>query len=130
MLRAKSMLRSAGEAFSSRHHDVDYFPSYEMIMLSPRSEVFDPDRRHVADRAVAEITRRFMKLYLGLEGTAPEGYFEAWYLEAHPDVEQAVREAQFTTGFDHWVQYGRAEGRRLHLPERDGQTPIAEPPSR
>lgn len=130
MLRAKSMLRSAAESFSSRHRDVDYFPSYEMVMLSPRASVFDPDCRHVADRVVAEITRRFMALYLGLEGTAPEGYFEAWYLEAHPDVELAVREAVFTTGFDHWVQYGRAEGRRLRLPEREGQTPIAEPPSR
>lgn len=54
----------------------------------------------------------------------------AWYLEAHPDVELAVRQADFTTGFDHWVQYGRAEGRRLRLPERDGQAPIAEVPIR
>jgi SAM-dependent methyltransferase len=37
---------------------------------------------------------------------------EQFYLEAYPDVRRAVREGIFADGLEHWLRFGRAEGRR------------------
>lgn len=42
---------------------------------------------------------------------APEGFDEAWYLGRHPDIREAVERGDFTSGLDHYLRYGRAEGR-------------------
>jgi hypothetical protein len=36
---------------------------------------------------------------------------EAWYLDAFPDVREAVAAGVFESGLDHWLQFGKAEGR-------------------
>ncbi len=36
---------------------------------------------------------------------------EAAYLAVHADVQAAVGRGEFTSGFDHWMKFGRAEGR-------------------
>lgn len=35
----------------------------------------------------------------------------AWYLKAHPDVAEAVRNGTLASGWTHYELYGRAEGR-------------------
>lgn len=41
-----------------------------------------------------------------------EQFNEAWYLNAYPDVASAVREGFFESGWRHYLQHGRAEGRQ------------------
>src|ERR1017187_9861385 len=36
---------------------------------------------------------------------------EAWYLQAYPDVAEAVRDGVVPSGLTHYVKYGRDEGR-------------------
>jgi predicted SAM-dependent methyltransferase len=36
---------------------------------------------------------------------------EHFYLAANPDVAMAIRDGRFATGYEHYVQFGRAEGR-------------------
>ncbi len=40
---------------------------------------------------------------------------DAWYLEAHPDVAEAVRRRAFSSGLEHFARHGRAEGRAYRL---------------
>lgn len=42
---------------------------------------------------------------------APERFDEAWYLNAYPDVADAVRSGGLSSGFAHWIGSGKAEGR-------------------
>jgi SAM-dependent methyltransferase/ectoine hydroxylase-related dioxygenase (phytanoyl-CoA dioxygenase family) len=46
------------------------------------------------------------------EAPAAEGEFdETWYLNAYPDVADAVRSGALRSGFTHWMKSGKAEGR-------------------
>jgi MoaA/NifB/PqqE/SkfB family radical SAM enzyme len=38
-----------------------------------------------------------------------------WYLTAYPDAAQAVRLRHFTSGLEHYIRHGRAEGRAYQL---------------
>jgi SAM-dependent methyltransferase len=40
------------------------------------------------------------------------GFDEAWYLKNYPDVAQAVRSGMFGSGLQHYLGFGKAEGRR------------------
>ena len=59
---SKSVLRAACEAVVRSRERIDYFPSYEAVMLSSRG-VWQKDRRHVTDRfvrkIVADLTERY-----------------------------------------------------------------------
>ena len=39
---------------------------------------------------------------------------EAWYLQTFPDVAAAVSEGECLSGYDHWLDSGRSEGRPSH----------------
>jgi hypothetical protein len=47
----------------------------------------------------------------------PEGFDEAEYLAANPDVKQAVVLGRFDSGFHHWLHYGRHE-QRAYSPQK------------
>lgn len=116
---SKATLRAAADAFQMRHDDVDYFPSYEIATLTPRSFAYGPDCLHVADRLVSHIMGQFLDAYLGEAAPrlAPEGFTELQYLDANPDVEDAVRSGALSSGFEHWLAHGRDEGRPLRTAE-------------
>lgn len=60
---SKSVLRAVAE--DVRFLDgVDYFPSYEMAMFSPRDSTWQDDQRHVSQAAIEAITGRFVALYI------------------------------------------------------------------
>ncbi len=42
--------------------------------------------------------------------SAPSGFDEARYLSMHPDVAAAVRSGQFSSGLQHYLNYGKAQG--------------------
>ncbi len=111
--RAKSLLRTVAQHFADAHDDVDYFPSYEIVNFSSRSVAYAPDCRHVTDRAVSSIIGYFMESYMKCASSSPAGFTELGYLEANPDVDEAVRSGVLESGFEHWIAHGRREGRRL-----------------
>ena len=41
---------------------------------------------------------------------------EAWYLGAFPDVASGVADGRIASGYDHWLDCGRVEGRPPHAP--------------
>ncbi len=64
----KSVLRSAAEAFVRGHDNVDYFPSYESVMLSDRAFAWREDQAHVSDEIVRVNVLRMLQAYAA-EGT-------------------------------------------------------------
>jgi len=64
---SKSVLRSAAEWFGVHYKNVDYFPSYETVMLSARDLVFEEDARHVKGSAVMHIMQKMIQSYVPVE---------------------------------------------------------------
>lgn len=109
---SKAILRSAAEAVAARHPHVDYFPSFDMVMSASRAHAFRGDCQHVTDETVDEIVSRFLRVYMNRSGDEP-GFREGPYLRGNPDVELAVRRGELASGYEHWVRFGREEGRSL-----------------
>lgn len=62
---SKSTLRVIAQDVADERDYVDYFPSYEIVMLSDKFGAWEDDQRHVLDTKVAEIMASFMGHYLG-----------------------------------------------------------------
>lgn len=116
---SKSTLRAAAEIFALSYDDVDYFPAYDIVTMSPRTVAYDADCLHVSDAVVGSVVQTFLHLYLGLTSDPPM-FSELPYLLANPDVEAALRRGALSSGFEHWQRVGRYEGRAL-APGRTGQ---------
>jgi tetratricopeptide (TPR) repeat protein len=56
--------RAAAEVFVSRHANVDYFPSYEFVMLGDPKTNWSGDFRHVHPKVVNRIMTTVMSSYL------------------------------------------------------------------
>jgi hypothetical protein len=110
---SKSTLRAAAGAFAARHDDVDYFPSYEMVSLTARATAYGEDCLHVSDAVVRQVMHAFLDEYIGSTAEPYEGFTEFGYFEANPDVEDAVRRGEYASGFEHWLEHGLSEGRRI-----------------
>jgi hypothetical protein len=61
---SKSVLRAAAEAICRKFDFIDYFPSYESVMLSPRGTTWDDDGVHVRDEVVALNVGRMVERYV------------------------------------------------------------------
>lgn len=59
----KSVLRAVCGEIVAANERVDYFPSYESVMLTRDWSVFQSDRRHVADGFVGKIVQRLVDTY-------------------------------------------------------------------
>ncbi len=68
-MMSKSTLRSAIGELVAKVDGVDYFPSYEAVMLSDPLLAYQSDRRRVTDLIVSEIMTEFTRRY-GLRGMA------------------------------------------------------------
>lgn len=62
-LYSKSTLMSAALETATQYDFVDYFPSYELVTLSPRSEAYQEDGVHVAPALVERVVQRFAESY-------------------------------------------------------------------
>jgi GSCFA family len=60
---SKSVLRTAAEEFVRWHTEIDYFPSYESVMLSERSKAWHEDNIHVTRRLVRINVERMIRAY-------------------------------------------------------------------
>lgn len=61
---SKACLRAAVEEIYWSYGFVDYFPSYEMVVLSDPNIVWEADRRHVKESFVDRIMQSFMETYV------------------------------------------------------------------
>lgn len=66
---SKSMLRTVAEAICASYNWVDYYPSYEAIVLSERRSVWEADLVHVTNEAVALNVGRMLERYLSTPAT-------------------------------------------------------------
>ena len=60
----KSLLRTVAQEWAAAHHNVDYFPSYEIVQNSNREAVWEADLRHVTGTAVQHIMDLFVREYI------------------------------------------------------------------
>ena len=54
-----------------------------------------------------------------------QAYDEQYYLQAYPDVAASVAAGTYAAGWDHYLAYGKAEGRRAMPPATAGADPVA-----
>ncbi len=63
--------------------------------------------------------------FMGSFGLNPQRRFpefnEAWYLAANPDVKAAIMRGEFSSGYEHWLRTGSAEGRPLGAASATGK---------
>ena len=69
---SKSVQRAAVQAFVIGHDNVDYFPSYESIMLSNRELAWEEDQAHVSAMAVRSNMLRMVQAYAGASADVSE----------------------------------------------------------
>lgn len=62
-MHGKSVLRGVCGEIVAANERVDYFPSYESVMLTRDWSVFQADRRHVSDAFVGRIVQRLLDTY-------------------------------------------------------------------
>jgi len=61
---SKSILRAVAGEFSSKHPDIFYFPSFEIVMYSmDPSKYLKEDGRHVTEEGVRKIMEKFIRTY-------------------------------------------------------------------
>lgn len=61
---SKCLLRVVAEDARDSFNHVDYFPSYEMVMNSPRALTWEQDEIHVKASLVSQITRSFARNWI------------------------------------------------------------------
>jgi len=61
---AKSLLRTVAQEWAAVHENVDYFPSYEIVLNSDRAAAWEPDLRHVKGQGAQHIMELFVRSYL------------------------------------------------------------------
>lgn len=97
---SKSVQRAACELIASRHDGVDYFPSYEHVVLSdPRIAWVEDDYRHVTPDLVARIMARVFKTYMpdmATPGAAPAP------VAAQLGLSELVSEAKMLHKLEKW----------------------------
>jgi hypothetical protein len=62
---SKSTLRYVAGTLAEKYEYVDYFPSFEIIMNSPREITWEPDHAHVKAEAVSFVVKTFIGHYAG-----------------------------------------------------------------
>lgn len=82
--------------------------AFDATMLARALPFLDPDRRRLLAAGKVEEPARSQPV------TFSQAEFnEAFYQEAYPDVREAVRQGTVTSGYDHYLRFGRGEGRKF-----------------
>ena len=111
---SKAILRAVAGDVAREHGNVQYFPSFESIVTTDRTLAYSRiDELHVADPAVDAVTAHFLHSF-GIDRVRPHPEFnELEYIFAHEDVYDAIVSGAVRSGYEHWLAYGRNEGRSL-----------------
>lgn len=86
---SKSVQRAVVEAFVLRHDNVNYFPSYEAVMLGDSDFVWTDDQRHVRQEMVSAIMEHVLRHYT-TDRDLPTPYLRG--LEAQVALRQQIQE--------------------------------------
>lgn len=62
-MTSKSVLRAAAAALVKTHEGMDYFPSYESVMLTKSWDIWESDRIHVTEAFVGKIVGHLVRSY-------------------------------------------------------------------
>lgn len=62
-MTSKSVLRAAAAALVRAHEGMDYFPSYESVMLTKSWDIWESDRIHVSEAFVGKIVAHLVSHY-------------------------------------------------------------------
>jgi tetratricopeptide (TPR) repeat protein len=93
---SKAVLRAVAGEISADDPMVDYYPSYEMVMLSDFSASWEADQRHVKDSRVGDVVRTFIASYFpdASDGLADvrARYLEANILSSKRQFAEALKE--------------------------------------
>jgi tetratricopeptide (TPR) repeat protein len=128
---SKSVLRTVAGTIAEQHDRVDYFPSYEIVMLTKRAEVWTNDLIHVESAFVGQIMARVISHYVDDHQASAE-YGEwvkfaelvqhAQFEEARPYYERLVGELNaatastvYLTVAEYEMATGRIDDGRGHL---------------
>lgn len=65
---SKAVLRAAAEALVAEQSHIEYFPSYESVMLTARDLAFAEDQIHIRPQIVRFNVDRMIRRYVGHEG--------------------------------------------------------------
>ncbi|HEX3464165.1 MAG TPA: GSCFA domain-containing protein [Candidatus Elarobacter sp.] len=109
----KSTLRAVAGDVARERDNVEYWPGYEFGIVTERSRAYAPDQAHITEDAADALVRAFARTFGLREDRDHAEFSEKEYLYANPDVRLAVTQGRIASGYDHWVTFGRAEGRRL-----------------
>ena len=124
---SKSSLRAVAEDAARDRENVQYYPSYDAIVTSPRSLAYSSeDELHVLDQAVEEITSHFLTTFGISRARMYPDFVEIDYLFANSDVHDAVLAGEISSGYEHWLRHGRDEGRPLRRPEKHAAELVGE----
>lgn len=61
---SKSVLVATAHEFIRRHSNINYFPSYEIAMLSAKERMWEEDLRHISEEGAAFIIDTFLAHYI------------------------------------------------------------------
>jgi tetratricopeptide (TPR) repeat protein len=68
---SKAVQRAACQVFAERCAGVDYFPSYELVTMSPRESAYESDNLHVTAGMVRHVMNEVLAAYAPEIATAP-----------------------------------------------------------
>jgi hypothetical protein len=120
----RSTLRTVAGELADEFDDIAYYPLYESIAYRPRSEMFNNHDVRVREDVIDAISGSMLRAF-GIDRAPSEpDYDEASYLRANPDVAARVRAGTVRSGYDHWLDEGRAAGRPLTVATAQLDDPI------
>jgi hypothetical protein len=111
------MMRSRGAASIEPFDEAWYLASYPDVqdaiargdLASGRAHYLGSSRRE--GRLPSGATAPKAADAQGAEDAAAAGFNEAWYLAEYPDVAEALRRGDLRSGLEHFLAFGRKEGR-------------------
>jgi Flp pilus assembly protein TadD len=80
---SKAVLRTAAEHIATTHENIDYFPSYESVVLSERARAWEEDQVHVRPSLIRLNVERMLDAYMPGERAMSE-----------VDVKRRIEEAE------------------------------------
>jgi len=88
---SKSVLRVAAQEIWYRHSHIDYFPSYESVMLSDRAVAWKDDMRHVTPSLIGLNVSRMVAAYTQAEDNPAYALEQATIAEREGRLRAAAR---------------------------------------
>jgi len=91
---SKSLLRTVAGDIAASNQNVDYFPSYESVMLTKSWDVWLPDLVHVTDAFVGRIVSRLTDVYCTALSDANKRLVQSYIDEQANSVPDALKLAR------------------------------------